>query len=166
MDRLISRTQPVWFAIALSILLVTLAGPAQARMFAGAGGDLAVSRKGLAFPDKVFGVSGERSWPKLLKISISQHSGRPLTIKRISIAGSNGSDFAIHQIGNCVGATLTTGCAVTVTFRPTGLGRRTATLTVTDSYGVSAESVALSGRGIKGGLESKREGADRQGYAR
>jgi sugar lactone lactonase YvrE len=153
MDRLISRTQPVWFAIVLSILLVTLTGPAQARMFAGAGGDFAVSPKGLAFPDKVFGVSGERSWPKLLKISISQHSGRPLTIKRISIAGSNASDFAIHQIGNCVGATLTTGCAVTVTFKPTGLGHRTATLTVTDSDGVSAESVALSGRGIKGGLK-------------
>jgi sugar lactone lactonase YvrE len=153
MDRFISRMRQVCLSMTLTILLAALPAAAQARTFAGAGGDFAVAPKGLAFPDKVFGVSGERSWPKLLKISISQHSGRPLTIKRISIAGSNRSDFAIHQIGNCVGATLTTGCAVTVTFTPTGLGRRTAALTVTDSAGVSAESVALSGRGIKGGLK-------------
>jgi sugar lactone lactonase YvrE len=153
MDRFISRMRQVCLSMTLAILLAGLPAAAQARMFAGAGGDFAVAPKGLAFPDKVFGVSGERSWPKLLKISISQHAGRPLIIKRISIAGSNRSDFAIHQIENCVGATLTTGCVVTVTFTPTGLGRRTATLTVTDSAGVSAESVALSGRGIKGGLK-------------
>jgi DNA-binding beta-propeller fold protein YncE len=153
MDRFISRMRQVCLSMTLTILLAGLPAEAQARTFAGAGGDFAVAPKGLAFPDKVFGVSGERSWPKLLKISISQHSGRPLTIKRISIAGANRSDFAIHQIGNCVGATLTTGCAVTVTFTPTGLGRRTAALTVTDSAGVSAESVALSGRGIKGRIK-------------
>jgi DNA-binding beta-propeller fold protein YncE len=151
MDRFISWMRQVCLSMTLTILLAGLPAAAQARAFAG--GDFAVAPKGLAFPDKVFGASGERSWPKLLKISISQHSGRPLTIKRISIAGANRSDFAIHQIGNCVGAPRTTGCAVTVTFTPTGLGRRTATLTVTDSAGVSAESVALSGRGIKGRIK-------------
>ena len=153
MDRFISRMRQVCLSMTLTILLAALPAAAQARTFAAAGGDFAVAPKGLAFPDKVFGASGERSWPKLLKISILQRSRRPLTIKRISIVGSNPSDFAIHQIGNCVGATLTTGCAVTVTFTPTGLGRRTAALTVTNSAGVSAESVALSGRGIKGGLK-------------
>ena len=153
MDRFISRMRQVCLSMTLTILLAGLPAAAQARTVAVAGGDFAVAPKGLAFPDKVFGVSGERSWPKLLKISISQHSGRPLTIRRISIAGANRSDFAIHQIGNCVGATLTTGCAVTVTFTPTGLGHRTATLTVTDSGGASDESVALTGRGIKGRIK-------------
>jgi DNA-binding beta-propeller fold protein YncE len=153
MDRFISRMRQVCFAMTLTMLLATPPGAAHARTSIGAGGDVAVAPKELAFPNKVFGVSGERSWPKRLKISIAQKSGRPVHIERISIAGPNRADFAVHQAGNCVGATLTTGCAVTVTFTPTGLGRRTATLTVTDNAGVSAEAVALDGRGIKGGLK-------------
>jgi DNA-binding beta-propeller fold protein YncE len=153
MDGFISRTQRIRFAMALSILLVTLPRAAHARSSGGAGDALAVAPKGMAFPDKVFGVSGETSWPKRLKISVSQKSDRPLRIESISIGGANGADFAVHQLANCVDATLTTGCAVTVTFTPKGLGMRTATLTVTDTSGFSAEQVALTGRGIKGSLK-------------
>ena len=152
MDRLISRTQRVCLATALFGLLAMLPDSAHAGSSAGDGA-ITVTPDGLAFPDKVSGVSGERSWPKRLKISVSEKSGQPVTIKNISIGGANAADFAVHQAGNCVGASLTTGCAVTVTFKPTGLGPRNATLTVTDGSGANAKTIALSGQGIKASIK-------------
>ena len=137
--------------MALCVLLAMLPGAAHARLSGGRHG-FAVGRKGITFPDKVFGVSGERSWPKRLKVLVSKKSGPDARIKSISIDGANSADFTLHQGDkeNCVGAR---GCAVTVTFTPTGLGKRTATLTVAESSGANPRHIALSGHGIKGGIK-------------
>lgn len=146
-------TQLVWFAMIIWILLAAPAGLARARSPQGAGADFSVTPNQMEFADKVIGVSGETSWPKRLIISFSGESGQQNGISDISISGPNRADFKVHHAENCGQATLTTGCAVTVTFTPTALGLRTATLTLTDSSGAIARQVALTGRGIKGSIK-------------
>ncbi len=74
----------------------------------------------------------------------------PLTISSIVISGGNAStDYAWD--GNCpispntLGAKLS--CKITVTFTPSALGVRTASLEVTDSASNSPQSIALTGTG-------------------
>ena len=65
----------------------------------------------------------------------------------ISIAGPNAGDFAASS--GC-GATVAAGasCAITVTFRPSTNGARTATLGLNDDAGDSPQRVTLTGRGL------------------
>jgi len=73
----------------------------------------------------------------------------PLSISNISIGGTNADDFA--QTNSC-GSPLKPGanCAINVTFTPTEVGMRTATLAITDNGFGSPHSVVLSGRGARG----------------
>jgi hypothetical protein len=70
------------------------------------------------------------------------------TPANIAISGTNASDFAISTT-SC-GTTLSAGtsCTVSVTFTPSALGARSASLTETDSSATnSPQSVSLSGTG-------------------
>jgi probable HAF family extracellular repeat protein len=69
-----------------------------------------------------------------------------LTITAIGIAGTNAGDFA--QAHNCE-SSLAAGasCSISVTFKPTASGTRTAALSVTDNAAGSPQQVALSGIG-------------------
>jgi FtsP/CotA-like multicopper oxidase with cupredoxin domain len=87
------------------------------------------------------------SAPKL--VTLSNTGLAPLTINSIAIGGTNAGDFA--RTTTC-GATLAAGanCTISVTFRPTKKGTRTATLTVTDNSNAVANSkqnVSLTGTG-------------------
>jgi len=75
----------------------------------------------------------------------------PLTINAIAISGGTApADYAWG--GNCpispktLGAGLT--CSITVTFKPSALGSRTASLIVTHSASNSPQSLALTGSGV------------------
>jgi hypothetical protein len=69
-----------------------------------------------------------------------------VTITAIAIAGINASDFA--QTHTC-GSSLPAGgsCTLSVTFKPTASGARTAALSVTDNAAGSPQKVTLSGIG-------------------
>jgi uncharacterized protein YjdB len=73
-----------------------------------------------------------------------------VTINSIAISGTNAGDFAWS--GNCPLSpqTLAAGksCSITVTFKPSALGNRSATLTVTHSATTSPQHVTLTGTGI------------------
>ena len=74
-----------------------------------------------------------------------------LTIKSIAIAGGTArADFS--WAGNCPLSPATLGagksCSLNVTFMPSALGNRTATLTVTHTASTSPQSLALSGTGV------------------
>ncbi len=105
-----------------------------------------VAPETLSFPNQVIGVFGSTSAPKHLKISIRKHSAGAVTIQSVSVGGRNSGDFTVEQPNGCIGAT---SCTVEVTFTPSAMGRRTATLTVSDGSGDS-RTVALSGRALKG----------------
>jgi len=70
-----------------------------------------------------------------------------VTLTNFAIAGANAGDFAIST-NNC-GTTLTAGnyCYVYITFSPTAVGARNATLQVTDTATGSPQTVSLFGTG-------------------
>jgi hypothetical protein len=69
-----------------------------------------------------------------------------LTISSIAISGTNAIDFA--QTNNCPGS-LAPGaqCNINVNFSPTGVGTRTASLSVTDNASNSPQPASLTGTG-------------------
>ncbi|MEA2243576.1 MAG: trimeric autotransporter adhesin, partial [Solirubrobacteraceae bacterium] len=86
-------------------------------------------------------------------VTLSNTGNKVLTIASITVVGTNPGDYA-RSGGTCPTAagTLAAGanCTITVTFTPTAIGARTATLRVTDDSGNtvgSTQNVALTGTG-------------------
>ncbi|HMD97173.1 MAG TPA: choice-of-anchor D domain-containing protein [Terriglobia bacterium] len=71
-----------------------------------------------------------------------------LAISTVTMGGANGSDFA-KSADTCTGATIAPNgiCTVTVTFAPTAIGNRSASLSFTDNASDSPETVILTGTG-------------------
>jgi hypothetical protein len=69
-----------------------------------------------------------------------------LTITGIAITGTNAGDFAqTHTCGSSLAAGAS--CGISVTFKPTASGTRTAALSITDNAAGSPQRVTLSGVG-------------------
>jgi hypothetical protein len=69
-----------------------------------------------------------------------------LTISSVGFTGANPRDFA--QTNTCGGSLLAQStCTITVTFKPTAKGTRTAALSVNDSANNSPQTVSLAGTG-------------------
>jgi Abnormal spindle-like microcephaly-assoc'd, ASPM-SPD-2-Hydin/Glycosyl hydrolases family 39 len=91
----------------------------------------------------------------------SSSAARSTTLKNVSaaaisniqtvISGTNSADFTISS--NTCGASLAVNatCSVSVVFKPSAAGTRSATLTFTDSASNSPQAVPLSGSGGGGG---------------
>ncbi len=86
-------------------------------------------------------------------VTLTNSGSGPLTITGISITGTNSADFGqTNACGNSLAAG--SSCAINVTFQPTGVKTRTATLTITDNAATSPQSVPLSGMGADFSLSS------------
>jgi hypothetical protein len=70
-----------------------------------------------------------------------------LSISSITVAGANPGDFA--QTSTC-GASVAAGanCSLSVTFAPTAMGSRTASLSISDNASGSPQTVSLTGTGV------------------
>jgi hypothetical protein len=69
-----------------------------------------------------------------------------LNISGISISGTNNGDFT--QTNSCSSPLLVgSGCQISVTFTPTGMGARSASLSVSDNATGSPQTVTLTGSG-------------------
>jgi len=70
-----------------------------------------------------------------------------LSISNITVAGANPGDFA--QTSTC-GASVAAGanCSLSVTFAPTAMGSRTASLSISDNASGSPQTVSLTGTGV------------------
>lgn len=98
----------------------------------------------VAFTDTNVGVSASAQ-----SVTLSNTGTGSLTIASIAINGANPGDFS--ETSTC-GSTVAAGgnCTISVTFKPTAPGNRSATLTVTDNSNNTANStqtVSLSGTG-------------------
>jgi Ca2+-binding RTX toxin-like protein len=83
-------------------------------------------------------------------VTLSNTGNKVLTIASIGFVGTNPGDYA--RSGGSCGATLNAGatCTIAVTFTPTAVAARTATLRVTDDSGNtvgSTQNVTLTGTG-------------------
>jgi hypothetical protein len=79
-------------------------------------------------------------------VTLSNPGGATLTITSITLGGANAGDFV--RSDNC-GTGISGGgsCVITVTFRPTGTGSRTATVSVNSNASGSPHSIPLAGEG-------------------
>ena len=93
-------------------------------------------------------VLGTTSAPK--SVTITNVGAATLTISGIAIDGTNAADFAES---NTCGSSLApkAHCTISVTFTPSQLGPRTASITITDSGPGSPHSVPISGFGVESG---------------
>jgi hypothetical protein len=98
---------------------------------------LTQSATSLTFPAQEVGSSSSAQ-----TITLTNTSQVPVTLKSITPTG----DFA--QTTNCNGTIPVSGfCTVSVIFKPTNIGTRIGTLSITDNATGSPQSVALSGTG-------------------
>jgi hypothetical protein len=79
-------------------------------------------------------------------ITLTNGSSAALSITSIALTGTNPGDFA--QTNNC-GSSVAAGthCTISVTFKPTAAGTRTAAVTLTDNATGSPQTASLSGTG-------------------
>jgi hypothetical protein len=80
------------------------------------------------------------------------HSGfGPLADVSATVSGVNAGDFTVVAPDSCAGAVLheTDGCTVSVQFRPSGIGPRTATLEMRWRAGTTPLLVPLAGTGTR-----------------
>ncbi len=99
-----------------------------------------ISPTSVAFGVQTVGIS---STPR--NVTLTNTGNIPLTVA-ISMAGANAADFA--QTNNC-GASVAAGssCTITVTFKPTAIGVRTAAVSITDNAPNSPQQITLRGTG-------------------
>ena len=102
---------------------------------------VSLSTSTLSFPDQALNLPSV-AFP----VTITNTGGVPLDITNVAIAGLNPGDFS--QKNNCGDINPGGTCAIQVTFDPTVLGARTASLVITDNATDSPQSVTLSGNGI------------------
>ena len=106
---------------------------------------------GVAPTSLAFGDQAVNTPANTKTVLLSNTGGGPLGITSIGVTGTNAADFS--QVNPC-GSVLAggTSCFITVTFQPTDLGTRSASLTITSNDPTNPTlTVALSGNGIPPG---------------
>jgi len=107
----------------------------------GTGTVVSLSPSKLTFPPQTVGTT---SGPQ--KVTLTNHSLSAVGINGIAISGPDKGDFAqANTCGNVVQARST--CTISVTFKPTAVGARTATVNVNDTGGGSPQHISLAGTG-------------------
>lgn len=102
---------------------------------------VSLSTSSLSFPDQALNLPSAA-----LTETITNTGGVALNITNVSIGGANPGDFS--QKNTCGNVNPGSSCVITVTFDPTVLGSRSASLVLTDNATDSPQSIALSGNGI------------------
>jgi Abnormal spindle-like microcephaly-assoc'd, ASPM-SPD-2-Hydin len=104
-------------------------------------GTVTLSALSIDFGDQTVGTTSSGS-----VINLGHVGPNPLNISQIAVQGPDASEFA--QSNTCPAALApNASCQVTITFKPTAKGTRTATLSITDDGGNSPQTVALTGTG-------------------
>ncbi|HXJ91860.1 MAG TPA: choice-of-anchor D domain-containing protein [Terriglobia bacterium] len=101
---------------------------------------VSLSRSSITFVSRKVGTTSSTQTITLTNL------GNKLTLKSITITGTNPGDFA--QTNTC-GTSVAGGasCTINVTFTPTATGTRSASVTLSDSDPTSPQNVSLSGTG-------------------
>jgi probable HAF family extracellular repeat protein len=101
-----------------------------------------LSPTSLTFPTQVIGTTSAAK-----TVTLKNTGNANLTISSIAITGTNLGDFA--QTHTC-GSSLAGGasCSISVEFKPTASGTRSAALSITDNAPGSPQKVALTGTGV------------------
>jgi two-component sensor histidine kinase len=107
----------------------------------GTAGVVSLSATSLAFGTQPVGTPGTGQ-----TLTLSNTGSTALSITSLALTGTNASDFA--QTNTC-GSSVAAGsnCTISVTFKPSASGSRTASVSITDNASGSPQTVSLSGTG-------------------
>ncbi|HEY0704543.1 MAG TPA: choice-of-anchor D domain-containing protein [Candidatus Acidoferrales bacterium] len=105
----------------------------------GVAAPITLSPNSLAFGNETVNV------PATKPVTVTNSGTSPITITSITVTGANTVSF--QQTNNC-GSTIPSpgSCTITVTFKPTGAGARSASVTLIDNVGT--QNVPLTGTGV------------------
>jgi hypothetical protein len=120
-----------------------VAGSQQSVSLVGTGTGPAISYAptSLAFTSQTLGTTSAAQ-----VVALSNTGNAPLNITSLVVTGANAGDFS--QTNTCAASVAAGGnCLVSVTFAPTALGNRSASISITDNATGSPQSVALTGAG-------------------
>jgi hypothetical protein len=83
---------------------------------------------------------------------LTNTGGSELAINSVALTGTNVTDFALDKSSTC-GSSLGAGasCTLNVTFTPSQLGQRSASITITDDAAVGSQVLPLNGVGADSG---------------
>jgi predicted dienelactone hydrolase len=106
---------------------------------------VSLSKASLTFSEQLVGTTSPAQ-----TVTLKNSSGLPLKISSIAMTGMDAKDFS--QTNTC-GSGLGPGakCAIKVTFKPTAVGPRIASVTITDNAAGSQQQIPLNGTGIVSG---------------
>ena len=107
----------------------------------GTTGVVGLSASSLSFGSQPIGTSSAAQI-----VTLTNGNTSPLTIASIA---ANGDFAATNNCGSSLAANAS--CTISVVFTPSAAGARTGTLTVTDDYSTSPQTVALTGTGASPG---------------
>jgi len=109
---------------------------------------LTLSPPNLSFVPQLIGVLSSAQ-PE----TVTNTGTSAVVIDSVALTGTNAADFS--QNNTCV-ASLAAGanCVINVTFTPSQMGPRVASITITDNTAGSPHSVSLSGMGLTSGLNA------------
>jgi len=101
---------------------------------------VSLSPTSLSFSSQTVGSSTSQA------VTLSNTGNASLSLASVTVTGANSSDFT--QTNTCGTAIAAAGkCTITVVFKPSASGNRSATLTIADNAGSSPQSVVLAGTG-------------------
>jgi len=109
---------------------------------------VSLSKTSVMFADQVVATSSASQ-----TVTLTNTGYETVTIASITITGANTSDFS--QANTC-GSGLVRGvsCTISVTFKPTQVGPRTASVIITDNAAGSPQTISLSGVGVISGPDA------------
>jgi hypothetical protein len=116
-------------------------GVAQAVNLSGTGTNVTLAPSPADFGTEVVGVTSSP-----VDITLTNNGTKAITVKSVTITGTNATDFAI-QNNPCTSVAAGGTCTITLTFTPQATGVRSATLNVSDTDAGSPQTDALTGTG-------------------
>ncbi|MFZ0519654.1 MAG: choice-of-anchor D domain-containing protein [Candidatus Acidiferrales bacterium] len=95
-----------------------------------------------------FGNVAVNSTPAPMLLTVTNNTPTTVSLTGASLAGANGSEFAIA--GSTCGATLASAatCTESITFTPAAAGARTATFSLSDTAAGGTQTAQLTGTGV------------------
>jgi dienelactone hydrolase len=108
-----------------------------------AGPNVTLSTTSLTYATQAIGTSSSAR-----SVTLTNYGSAALSISGISFKGANPGDFLqTNTCGASVGSAAS--CTISVTFKPTGINTRTASLSIADNAPASPQIVSLSGTGTE-----------------
>jgi hypothetical protein len=108
----------------------------------GTGTVVTLSRSSITFQPQTVGTTSAAQ-----SVTLTNHGTTALQISSISISGTNSGDFLISFNTCPPDLVASANCTVSVEFKPTATGTRTASLSFSDNGGASPQIVKLTGTG-------------------